>query len=220
MFLGADLGGRARILNGIVDMGAHEGMQVIQSKVFLQGPYDSALDAMTAWFAHSNAIPSTAPYASDPAAVERISSNIVDWVALELRDTAYQLVDSQSALLKCDGTVVSIDGSPEIVAEVSPGDELYLVIKQRNHLTAMSAQPLVFTNVVTTYDFTTNWSQYAGGSNACVELEPGVWGMIAGDADGDGEITEVDRAIVTNQVGRTGYLCGDLTLDGIVTGED
>jgi len=32
--------------------------------------------------------------------------------------------------------------------------------------------------------------------------------MIGGDADGDGKITDVDRQIVTQQMGRTGYLPG------------
>ena len=70
------------------------------------------------------------------------------------------------------------------------------------------------------YDFTTAANKVAGGTNACVELEPEVWGMIAGDCDGDGKITWVDRTIVSNQLGRTGYLVGDLNLDGEVPGED
>jgi len=57
-------------------------------------------------------------------------------------------------------------------------------------------------------------------TNACVQLEPGVWGMIAGDADGDGKITTTDRKIVEQQRGKTGYLSGDLNLDGKVDGGD
>jgi hypothetical protein len=81
----------------------------------------------------------------------------------------------------------------------------------------MSSEPLVFTNIMMTYDFTAGPDRYYGGAGACVELEPGVWGLVAGDADGDGAVTWVDRAIVTQQVGRTGYLAGDLNLDGIVS---
>ena len=43
-----------------------------------------------------------------------------------------------------------------------------------------------------------------------------VWGMIAEDADGDGRITPVDRAIVEAQQGRSGYQPGDVDLDGDV----
>jgi hypothetical protein len=63
-------------------------------------------------------------------------------------------------------------------------------------------------------------NQTAGGTNACVQLKPGVWGMVAGDCDGDGKVTDVDRLIVSNQLGRTGYLSGDVNLDGVVTAED
>ena len=109
------------------------------------------------------------------------------------------------------------NGSTNVLIEVSPMSTNYFMVSHRNHLSVMSAEPLVFTNQLMTYDFTTNWTCYYGGSNACVQLEPGVWGMVAGDADGDGKITEVDRQIVSNQVGRTGYLPGDLDLDGVVS---
>jgi hypothetical protein len=103
--------------------------------------------------------------------------------------------------------------------EVSAG-YYYFVLKHRNHLAAMSAQPVAFTNTLVSYDFTTGPDKYFGGTNACVELEPGVWGLIGGDADGDGRITPVDRIIVERQKGRTGYLQGDVNLDGKVDGGD
>jgi hypothetical protein len=46
--------------------------------------------------------------------------------------------------------------------------------------------------------------QRRSGTNACVELEPGVWNMITGDADGDGKITPVDPKIVEQQKGKKG----------------
>ncbi len=58
------------------------------------------------------------------------------------------------------------------------------------------------------------------GTNACMELAPGVCGLIAGDADGDGAITQTDEAIVRQQIGRRGYLQGDLNLDGVVDGNE
>jgi hypothetical protein len=126
---------------------------------------------------------------------------------------------ARSAFLHGDGRLVDVTADNGVRLECSPG-HYYLVAKHRNHLAAMSAEPVAFTNVLITYDFTTTPDRYYGGTNACVELEPGVWGMIAGDADGDGKITPVDRAIVTRQMGMTGYLSGDLNLDGVVSSDD
>jgi hypothetical protein len=58
------------------------------------------------------------------------------------------------------------------------------------------------------------------GRQEIANQEEGPWGLRAGDADGDGRITPTDRAIVTQQMGKTGYLSGDLNLDGKVDGND
>jgi hypothetical protein len=58
------------------------------------------------------------------------------------------------------------------------------------------------------------------GRQEIANQEEGPWGLIGGDADGDGRITPTDRAIVTQQMGKTGYLSGDVNLDGKVDGED
>jgi hypothetical protein len=84
----------------------------------------------------------------------------------------------------------------------------------------MTALPLVFTNTRTRYDFTSASAQFAEGTNACVELPSGRWALIAGDTDGDGRITPVDREVLERQRGKTGYLAGDLNLDGVVDGDD
>jgi hypothetical protein len=95
----------------------------------------------------------------------------------------------------------------------------YLVaVKHRNHLAVVSSQPVALTNETVTFDFTGDWRQFAGGSNACVEVAPGVWGMAPGDVDGDGKITPVDAEMVRESLGKRGYLNADLDLDGEVTG--
>jgi len=84
----------------------------------------------------------------------------------------------------------------------------------------MSAQSVAFTNYLVSYDFTTGADKYNGGSSAAVQLEPGVWGMMAGDADGDGDVLAVDGSIGTDQLGQSGYLRADFNLDGAVTSDD
>ena len=216
--LASDCRGSPRIFNKTVDMGAYEFTMATEAQVLLEGPY--ATRSMATALQDGGHIPLTVPHASDIQRVKSVSSNVADWVMLQLCTTGNQsVVAARSLFLQPDGSVVDKDGSQGIRLECSPG-HYYLVAKHRNHLAVMSADPIAFTNTVVTYDFTTGPDKAFGGTNACVELEPGVWGMIAGDCDGDGKITPVDRAIVSNQVGKAGYLAGDLNLDGVVTEED
>ncbi|MBN2105231.1 hypothetical protein JW835_14435 [bacterium] len=83
-----------------------------------------------------------------------------------------------------------------------------------------SHMPNRSTSAVTLYDFTVVDSIYGGASGA-KELEPGVWGMICGDANGDGAITAVDKNLYWRpNNGLIGYLDADLNLDGAVTAVD
>ena len=103
--------------------------------------------------------------------------------------------------------------------EASTGS-YYVVVKHRNHLAVMSANPVSFTNQFVSYDFTTNADRYYGGTNGAIQLESNVWGMIAGDADGDGEILGVDALLYETQTNSTGYKRADFNLDGVVSNDD
>jgi hypothetical protein len=138
---------------------------------------------------------------------------------VEVLETNANSLAARSVFLGRDGRVIDGNGSAAVAVEASAG-QYSVVLKHRNHLAAMSAEPVPFTNTVVSYDFTISSNRYLGGTNACVQLEPGVWGLIAGDADGDGKITETDREIVKRQMGKTGYLSGDINLDGVVDGND
>jgi hypothetical protein len=79
---------------------------------------------------------------------------------------------------------------------------------------------------ITTYDFTTGSGQFFGTGGAA-EVESGVWGMWAGDANGDGTIKyngeNNDRALVYVRIGGgsvnqtiNGYFAEDVNLSGTV----
>jgi hypothetical protein len=215
-----DMAGMPRVFGPAVDMGAYEFTMTTESRFLLQGPYATNTHRLTTHLPNGGLIPTDCPYAAHRTRAEPTVSNAVDWVQMELlRTNDHGAVCIRSALLREDGVVLSENGAGGIRLEASPG-QYYLVARHRNHLAAVSAAPVAYTNETVTYDFTTGPEKYMGGTNACVELEPGVWGMIAGDADGDGRITPVDREIVRQQRGKTGYLSGDLNLDGVVTTDE
>jgi hypothetical protein len=212
-----DLAGSPRIQHGMVDMGAYEFGFAADLKGMLQGSYSTSTHTMVTSI--STNLPTKSPFAADVRMVASVPSNTVDWALVEVLDTNRNTLASMSVFLDPQGRVTDETGSTTIPVEVSAGS-YYLALRHRNHLSAMSAQPVAFTNTVVSYDFSTGADKYFGGTNACVELEPGVWGLRAGDADGDGRITPVDREIVRRQKGMKGYLQGDLNLDGKVDGGD
>ncbi len=209
-----DLEDNRRIINGAVDMGCYETPYYLTLRVWLQGPYDTNSHRMTTNL--MSVLPLTAPYASDHRTAASVPSNVMDWALLQLRAGATgKTVVSRSVFLKRGGYLAADTGTNVISLDISASN-YYVIVQHRNHLPAMSAAAVSFTNNFVTYDFTTNWSQFYGGTNGCVRIDSNMWGMIAGDADGDGKITAIDQAICSAQTNETGYKAGDFNLDGVV----
>jgi len=79
------------------------------------------------------------------------------------------------------------------------------------------------TAAVTSYDFTTGSGQYYGGAAGAVEVETGVWAMIAGDANSDGTVNSVDyNSHWLTQNGTTWDYTkfADFNLDGTINSVD
>jgi hypothetical protein len=73
-----------------------------------------------------------------------------------------------------DGWIIHETGNTNLLME-SAGAQ-FLVIQHRNHL-AVASPATVLTNRTFAFDFTNGAAQYFGGTNAAVELAPGVWTM-------------------------------------------
>jgi hypothetical protein len=197
MFSALDLDGNDRIFDGTVDRGALEYAKLLSLRFFLQGAYNTNSSMMSTSLVA--VLPPVSPYAADPRKATGVPSNTTDWILVELRSSSNApAAFVRSAFLGRNGSVLTDVGTTGLTAAVT-GNTYYALVHHRNHVSAMSASPLSFLGDSISYDFTTGTNKYFGGSNATVQLKGGVFGLIAGDADGDGQILTVDTNIWQTQ---------------------
>jgi hypothetical protein len=234
----------------------------VDSKIFLQGPYNTTTNTMDdalRLISTPPLFPLTEPYSQYnnagfnfafvhygggggetilPAILANNDPNdaIVDWIFVELRHPAdyTQIVATRAALLQRDGDVVDTDGiSPVLFAQAAPG-LYFLAIRHRNHLGVMTAAPVNFSMGMPFTDFTTATTATFGATptSARRELEPGVWGLWAGNTNlKENNLnfqikyngSQNDRVKILNLVGPAtplavvnGYYLEDVNLNGQV----
>jgi len=205
---------------------------IVDISVMLEGPFNGS--SMSTDLAALPDFPTNQPFGVAPwnyYGFESISgvpaSTIVDWVLIELRDaTAAGLADEstiiaqQAALLLNDGNIISTDGS-DLAFAISPVNSLYAVVHNHNHLSIMSAFAMTEAGGNYSYDFTTALTQAYGDGDAHKQIAPGLWGMIAGDANCDGGISPLDLSAGWDMdAGKSGYQACDFNFDGQVDNKD
>jgi glucose/arabinose dehydrogenase len=202
-------------------------------RVYLEGPYSGT--QMTTDLNTSGVIPlaqpfNTAPwnYAGNEMVTAIPNSDVVDWVLVELRDapsasaaTEATIIARQAAFLLSDGSIVGLDGSSLLQFNNSLIHQLFVVIWHRNHLGVMSANQVDWINYVYSYDFMGSSTQFYGDLAGHKEIAPNVWGMIAGDSDGNGIINTIDRTVNwMGEAGQQGYKTSDFNLDNEINNPD
>jgi hypothetical protein len=206
--------------------------KLIDLKVFLEGGFDPGTLSMTTILNDNSVIPLDQPYNTVPwnyAGTETVGSiptGVVDWVLVELRDAASpaealpatELAGwPKACFLKSDGSVVDLDGVSKLnIGNPTISNNLFVVIRHRNHIAVMSNTGLVNAAGSYSYDFTTSVDQAYGGSNGfkLINASPAVYGMVSGDADADGEISVLDYSDWATDFGNFGvYLRTDIDLD-------
>ncbi len=198
----------------------------ISTKVLLEGPFNG--NNMNTDLNAVNLIPLSQPFNSSPwdySGTESVSSipndNIVDWVLIELRDasdssdaTTGTIIAKQAAFLLNNGQIISTDTAQILRFDGTLSQQLFIVIRHRNHLDIMSANAATYSNGIFYYDFTIN-NEQAYGTDAQKEITEGVWGMYCGDINGDGTIDNNDKSVNWQaEAGLSGYLTSDLNIDG------
>ncbi|MBN1340928.1 MAG: PKD domain-containing protein [Bacteroidales bacterium] len=195
-------------------------------KAFLEGPFNGS--KMEATLNPGN-IPLSQPYNTAPwfyNGTEQVDSlpndSVVDWLLVELRETSGSAATATGAamiartavFITSDGTIIPSDNAERLFIDYQVTENLYLVIRHRNHAGVMSAVPLTETDGVFSYDFTTGSDQAYGGSNGHKQIAPGIWGLTGADGNADNQINNGDKIDVwINQAGGSGYLNGDFNMD-------
>ncbi|MFB3041480.1 MAG: hypothetical protein ACE1ZS_06720, partial [Candidatus Poribacteria bacterium] len=200
---------------------------LVQAKIFLEGPYNSATDSMSTALNDSSVIPDVSPYGFSNGPCILIPEDVVDWVLVHLRESEDgDTLVAKSAFLHKDGRIVEIDGTTDQVRLTFTGQtttqNFFIVITHRNHLSIMSATPVPL-NIfnATLYDFTAGTDKFFGTASAATELESGVFGMYAGDANGNGQVQNDDKNVEwKSQVGEAGYKDADFNMNGQVQNDD
>ncbi|MCX6306913.1 MAG: hypothetical protein NT040_18255 [Bacteroidetes bacterium] len=223
--------------------GGKAGLQA-SFNVFLQGPYSAVNHNMNTTLASTLTLgdrsdqtkfPKNQPYNVSPwnyagtESVETLPSNVVDWVLIELRQsatassaTAATIIGKRAAFLKNDGSIVDLDGTPLKFYNASVTQNLYPVIRHRNHMAVMAAATGASKNNegIYVYDFTSGSGQMYGGSNGAIQLEssPERWGLRAGDGSADNRIylDDVNSYWVVNSGSTHIYSRGDFNMDNSV----
>jgi len=200
--------------------------------VLLEGPFNTTSNTMNTSL--GSLVPLTQPYSGAPwnyNGIEQVGSvpaGVVDWVLVELRDAASPGLATlgtrlsgwpKAYFIKTDGSIVGLDGvSLPIIGNPVVSNNLYAVVRHRNHIAVISQNPLSLTGDTYSYDFSTALTQAYGGVSGYKEIATGIFGMVNGDSDSDGGISVLDFSNWATSFGLSGsYLTADNDFDTQVT---
>ena len=205
--------------------------------VFLEGEFNATTSSMNLTLNDKSLIPNSQPYNVAPwnyggnETVVTVPLQVVDWVLVELRQAATPDAALPGTLLqgwprayflKSDGTIVDLDGisKPTIGNPVITGN-LYVIIHHRNHISIMSSAGMSANCDDYTYNFSDAITKAYGNSAGYKLLTSGIFGMVSGNADGDGSISVNDFTQWATDFGKTLiYLSSDIDGDGQVSVND
>ena len=137
------------------------------------------------------------------------TAQMTDTVTIQLRNTIapYEVMYSYRTLLLTNGYAT---------VNVPSFGTYFLVVKQRNGLETWSKNPVSPGIFSTSYNFTTSQDKAFGDNQ--VELQPGIWGVFAGDLYPDGNIDLLDLLAMDDAITNfnSDYLIADINGDGNV----
>ena len=215
----------------------------VRLKAFLEGPFNTGTGVMNATLRTAGPVPTTEPYSglgyafvggggetTTPAVLAVSTSNaVVDWVVLELRNSANssQILASRAALLQSDGDIVAAsDGTSDVSFTGLAAGQYFIAVRHRNHLGIMTATVASLSATASLIDLSNGSVSLFGGATATKTLG-GKAVMFAGDVDRNGVLRYTgqnnDRDPILARIGgsvptgtASGYYSEDVDLNGIV----
>ncbi len=162
-------------------------------------------------------------FTSSPA-----TTDMTDWVMLEIKNSSGSIVSRRAAFVREDGKIVDLDGvSPVSFYGLSSGN-YNLTIRHRNHLSirtsslqSFTASKLGASSSVLSYDFTTGQDKAYQNpgitTNAAMSQIGAVFMMWAGNSNGDNFVRLTTQTLPVNIQGDGVYILGT-TLAGVANG--
>jgi hypothetical protein len=203
----------------------------IDLTALLEGPFNGT--DMNTGLNSAGLIPLNQPYNTSPwnyPGTESVAAipnaGVVDWVLIELRDapdsasaTSAATVARKAAFILNDGSIVDTDGFSNLQFDISITQKLFAVVWHRNHLGIMSANNLIESDGVYSYNFSTG-DNTVYGSDGQKQIAAGKWGMYGGNGDGNDTVNSSDYNIWSQKAGYEGYRKADFNLNGQVNNPD
>ena len=202
--------------------------------VLLEGFFNQGTNAMNITLNDNSLIPLNQPYQDAPwnyaggETIVSVPAGVIDWILVELRAAATPAEAlpatvlsgwPRAYLLKSNGAIVDLDGiTPPTIGNPLITGNLYAIISHRNHVSIMSNTGMAANCNDYTYNFTDAITKAYGYSAGYKQLTTNLFGMVSGDADGDGNISVLDFSKWATDFGKTTiYISSDIDGDGTVS---
>lgn len=213
------------------------GLPRVSARVFLNGAYNLAAGEMTPELGPNRFLSRTQPFDvfgyngteainPDDYALNPVMNDIVTWVLIELRtkDEVLELQGRQAGLLLRNGNVIGTDLKSLVELPVNPDTEYYIGVRALGYFGVLTDVPRQKMGRVLTVDFTDQKNAYTlydqGVDPSMVQILPGMYGLIEGDALGEGNIDGPDIQDILNHFGEIGQFHTDLDVNGVTDGLD
>jgi hypothetical protein len=142
---------------------------------------------------------------------------IVDWVYIEIKDVDKDsILNGGAFLLQRDGDIVDSNGVSSAVFLNIPKGKYSISVFHRNHVPIRTSSFInIILNKIENVDLTQDPLKILGDINAVNSIS-GIYVMMSGDADRNGQVQQIDVHQCFGKLNEMGYLTEDLDMNGTV----